>query len=123
MLATTRAPRASRVGRSCSSQASTPGFWRPTLFNIPAAVSCSLGGGLPAHGSAERDFTTTAPSPDRSTYSPSSVPCPAVPDAVMTGLGNSTLPTVVDRSKPSLRILRAIAVKDPQRRRRLELQA
>src|SRR5437764_1230348 len=45
MLATMRAPLASRAGRSCSIQASTPGFWRPTLLSIPAAVSWSRGGG------------------------------------------------------------------------------
>ena len=47
MLATTRAPVASRAGRSCSSQASTPGSWRPTLLSMPAGVSCTRGGGLP----------------------------------------------------------------------------
>ena len=66
MLATTRAPVASSAGSSSSTQASTPGFCRPTLLSIPASVSCTRGAGFPGHGSAESDFTTTAPSVDRS---------------------------------------------------------
>ena len=67
MLATTRAPVASRAGSSCSNHASTPGFCRPTLLSMPASTSVTRGAGLPAHGSAESDLTTTAPSDDRST--------------------------------------------------------
>ena len=61
MDATTRAPDASSAGSSSSAQAATPGFWRPTLLSIPPGTGCSRGAGLPDHGSAESDFTTTAP--------------------------------------------------------------
>ena len=44
------------------SHAATPGPCRPTLLIIPPVVSCTRSGGLPAHGSADSDFTTTAPS-------------------------------------------------------------
>ena len=50
-----------------ASHAGTPGPWSPTLLIIPAVTSCTLGAGFPAHGSAFSDFTTTAPSADRST--------------------------------------------------------
>ena len=65
--ATTRAPVSSSGGRSSVSHASTPGPWRPTLLIIPATVSCTRSGGLPVHGIADSDFTTTAPSDPRST--------------------------------------------------------
>jgi len=41
---------------------------------MPAAVSGNRGAGFPAYGSADSDFTTTAPRADRSMYSPTSVP-------------------------------------------------
>jgi hypothetical protein len=66
MLATTRAPDSTSGGRSSSSHASTPGPARPTLFSIPAPASWTRGAGLPAHGPGDSDFTTTAPSDDRS---------------------------------------------------------
>ena len=61
--ATTRAPAASSGGRSCSSQASTPGPCSPTLLIIPPAglVHPQRRVARPT-GSAESDFTTTAPS-------------------------------------------------------------
>ena len=67
MLATTRAPVASTPGSSSSNQRATPGPWRPTLLIIPAGVSWTRGAALPAHGSGDSDFTTTAPMRDRST--------------------------------------------------------
>ena len=96
--ATTRAPVASSAGRSSASQAATPGPWRPTELIIPAVVSCTRSGGFPATGSACSDFTTTAPSAARSRYGASSAPWPAVPEAVITGLGNLTEPTVTAMS-------------------------
>ena len=56
------ARRPAAAGSSSASQASTPGPCRPTLLSIPAGVSCTRGAGLPAQGSADSDFTTTAPS-------------------------------------------------------------
>ena len=67
MLATTRAPVASSGGSSSRSQAVAPRPWSPTLLIMPAAVSCTRGGGLPGHGSALMDLTTTAPIDERST--------------------------------------------------------
>ena len=98
MLATTRAPVAARPGRSCSNQASTPGPCRPTLLTMPAGVACTRGAGLPTQGSACNDLTTTAPSPAGSRWSANSWPWPAVPDAVNTGLGNTTEPRRVVKS-------------------------
>ena len=96
MLATTRAPHASSAGRSCSSHASTPGPWRPTLLIIPAAVSCTRSGGLPGLGlGVQRLHDHRAERPRGRCRPPSSAPCPAVPDAVMIGLGSTTDPTVV----------------------------
>ncbi len=66
MLTTTRAPAAASAGRSCSAHAARPGPCSPTLLSIPAPTSCTRGAGLPAQGPAERDFTTTAPSAERS---------------------------------------------------------
>jgi hypothetical protein len=55
--------------------------------------------GCPSHGSAERDFTTKAPSPARSRYADElRRPWPAVPDATITGLGRVIDPTETDRS-------------------------
>ncbi len=67
MLATTVAPVASSGGSSSRSHTSTPGPWRPTELSMPPWVSCTRGAGLPGHGSADSDLTTTAPSADRST--------------------------------------------------------
>src|SRR5207248_9809687 len=115
--ATIRALVASSSGSSSASHASAPGFWRPTLFSIPPSVSWRRGAALPAHGSADSDLTTTAPNDDRSRYAPSSAPCPAVPDAVITGLGNSTEPTVAAMSTACrgvpLRLLTTRALRSP----------
>src|SRR4051812_31861437 len=59
---------------------------------MPAATGCTLGAALPAHASADTDFTTTAPSSLRSKYALSSAPWPEVPDAVITGFGSTTSP-------------------------------
>src|SRR5260221_11334116 len=66
MLATTRALARSSAGSWCSSHASIPGPFSPTLLIMPAAVSCTRGGGLPAQGDGDNDLTTTAPIDDRS---------------------------------------------------------
>jgi len=66
MLATTRAPVASNAGSSSASQWRMPGPCRPTALIIPAPAGCTRGDGLPAHSNAANDFTTTAPSADRS---------------------------------------------------------
>src|SRR5205823_737751 len=86
---------------SLASHAITPGPWRPTEFSRPAGTGRRRGGGLPAHGHAASDLTTTAPSPLKSPRSASSAPWPAVPDAVNTGLGRTTVPTRVLRSTGS----------------------
>src|SRR3546814_10927026 len=78
-----------------------PGPCSPTLLIIPAVVSCTRIGGLPAQGSADRDLTTTAPNEERSRYELSSAPCPAVPEAVMTGFGRTTDPIRVAMSAPA----------------------
>ncbi len=98
MLATTVAPVANNGGSSSASHVATPGPWRPTELSMPAGVSWTRGGGLPAHGSTDSDFTTTAPRPARSTCRASSSPWPAVPDAVITGWRSATDPTVVAMS-------------------------
>ena len=98
ILTTTRAFRARNAGRSSSSQLSIPGFWSPTELIIPEEAPCTRGLGLPAHGSTESDFTTTAPSSDRSKYAANSAPWPAVPDAVITGFGSVTEPICTDVS-------------------------
>ncbi len=67
MLPTTVAPAASSGGRSSTSQVAAPRFCNPTLLSMPPSTEYSRGGGLPGHGSAETDLTTTAPSPARST--------------------------------------------------------
>ena len=108
------APAAARAGRRAS-HASTPGPCRPTLLSMPAPASCSRGAGLPAHGSAASDFTTTAPRRASGKYASSSAPCPLVPDAVMIGFGSSTSPTRVLASTHG-----GIAhVSTPERRERL----
>ena len=86
MLATTVAPARRQLGQLLLEPGGHAGFCRPTLLTIPPASGCRRGAGLPAHGSTETDFTTTAPRAARSTMAPSSAPCPAVPDAVITGL-------------------------------------
>ena len=60
--AITRAPAARSAGRSCAIHAVTPGPCSPTAFNMPAAVMCSRGAGLPGHGSADSDLAVIAPS-------------------------------------------------------------
>src|SRR5580704_11988563 len=47
------------AGRSTWAHATIPGFWSPTLFSIPPATGNRRGAGLPPHGSADSDFTTT----------------------------------------------------------------
>jgi hypothetical protein len=64
--ATTRAPVASSGPTSSSSHAFTPGPCSPTELIIPAVVSWTRSGGLPGHGSACSDLTTTAPRAPRS---------------------------------------------------------
>ena len=96
MLTTTRAPEACSAGRSSANHAPNPGPWRPTLLSMPASTSCTLGAGLPGHGSTDSDFTTTAARSPSAPYAASSVPCPDVPEAVMTGLTSSTPPTRVE---------------------------
>src|SRR5439155_5156543 len=78
--------------------ASAPAFCNPTLFSIPASLSYTRGAGLPPHASADTDFVTTAPSADKSMYRANSSPCPAHPDAVITGCVRETEPTPVRRS-------------------------
>ncbi len=95
MLTTTRAFARCSAPRSIASHDSTPGPCNPTLFNIPSRASCNRGAALPAQGSAASDFTTTAPSRASGKYASSSAACPLVPDAVITGFGNSTSPTFV----------------------------
>ena len=72
----TRAPRASSGGRSCSSQASTPGFCRPTELSIPAVASHTRGAGLPSQGKGDSDLAVTAPSAAGSPSRATSSPCP-----------------------------------------------
>src|ERR1700733_6599560 len=95
MLTTTRAPDACSAGSSSAIQATSPGPCRPTLLSMPAPTSCTRGAALPGHGSTESDLTTTAPRSPSAPYSDSSVPCPDVPDAVITGLVRRRLPTLV----------------------------
>src|ERR1700727_798419 len=95
MLTTTLAPDSCSAGRSSSTQAASPGPCRPTLLSMPAPTSCTRGAALPAHGSTESDLTTTAPNWSSAPYSESSMPCPDVPEAVSTGFGRATLPTLV----------------------------
>ena len=64
-----------------------------------AAVGCSRGAGLPAQANAAERLHHDRPEARRGRGSgPSSVPWPAVPDAVITGLGSSTDPILVGRS-------------------------
>src|ERR1700683_4662646 len=95
MLTTTRATVSLSAGRSAVTHAARPGPCRPTLLSMPAPTSCTRGAGLPGHGSTESDLTTTAPRSANAPYSDSSVPCPDVPEAVITGLERVTLPTLV----------------------------
>ena len=82
------------AGKSLASQCATPDPCRPTALIIPCAIGCTRGAGLPAHASALNDFTTTAPSVERSPYADNSAPWPAVPDAAMIGCANSSSPTL-----------------------------
>src|SRR5664279_3909875 len=102
MLTTTRAPTAASLGRSSAIHASRPGPWSPTLLSIPAGVWWTRGAAFPGHGSTDRDLTTTAPSSDRGKYACSSSAWPAVPEAVITGLGSSTEPRRTERSTSPL---------------------
>ncbi len=92
-LTTTRAPAATSAGRSSFNQSFTPGPCRPTALIIPAGVGCTRGDAFPAQGCALKDLTTIAPSSDVSKYEPSSLACPAVPEAVITGDESCTPPT------------------------------
>ena len=74
MLATTRTPAARSAGNCSAAQAATPGPCRPTLLIIPAGVASTRGAGFPGQGSAESDFTTTAPGAARSMTPLNSVP-------------------------------------------------
>ena len=46
-FATTRAPSRASAGRRSRRNASTPMFWSPIAFSMPAGLSTSRGGGLP----------------------------------------------------------------------------
>ncbi len=92
MLATTVAPLDTRSGTTWSSQCSMPGPCNPTALSMPCAVGCKRGAGLPSHANAASDLVTSAPIDARSNAPASSTPYPAVPDAVMTGEANSTVP-------------------------------
>src|SRR3546814_17194896 len=69
-----------------------PGPCSPTLLIIPAVVSCTRIGGLPAQGSAARDLTTPAPHEERPRFEVSPAPGPPLPPAVITGVGRTTDP-------------------------------
>ena len=64
---------------------STPGFWSPIAFNIPAVVSHTLGGLFPGLGFSDVPFVTIPPSLFKSINSLNSLPYPKVPDATVTG--------------------------------------
>ncbi len=96
--AITRAPAARSAGRSSAIHAVTPGPCSPTAFNMPAAVMCSRGAGLPGHGSADSDFAVIAPSRHASPSFATSAPCPYVPDAVTIGFGNVNPPSLTSVS-------------------------
>jgi len=68
MLATTRAPAASRAGNSSMSHAATPGPWRPTAFNIPPGTAQNPRAPI-ARPPDRQTATSRRPrrSPDRST--------------------------------------------------------
>src|SRR3546814_14693103 len=78
-----------------------PGPCSPTLLIIPAVVSCTRIGGLPAPGSADRDLTTPSPNAERDRYALSSAPLPAPPHTVIPGCGRHTRPDPVAMSPPS----------------------
>ena len=54
------------LGTSSAITASMPGFWRPTAFSIPEAVSAIRGWGLPSRGSAVVPFQEKLPKMSRS---------------------------------------------------------
>ena len=99
MLATTVAPARSSPGSTWSRQCGTPGPCSPTALSIPDGVGRSRGAGLPLHSNAASDLTTTAPSSARSNDPASSVPYPAVPDAVITPLRSVTDPTLTSPAR------------------------
>ncbi len=78
--------------RSRATKASTPGFCSPIEFSMPDAVSAIRGVSLPAHGSNDTPFVTSAPSRDKSTKSAYSRPDANVPEAVRTGERSSSEP-------------------------------
>src|ERR1019366_6509812 len=69
-----------RSGSFSSRKARTPTFCSPMALSMPAAVSNSRGGGLPAIGSRESPFTTNPPS--RSSVTTSSNSTPSAPGKV-----------------------------------------
>ena len=54
------------LGTSSRRTASSPGFWRPTAFSIPAAVSAIRGWRLPGRGSRVVPFQEKEPRRSRS---------------------------------------------------------
>ncbi len=60
-LTTTLAPVADRAARSARSQASSPGFCRPTLLSMPPPAGNSLGAGLPGHGTSRQRLDDDRP--------------------------------------------------------------
>src|SRR5580692_644992 len=115
MLTTTRAPDWPSAGRSSVTHAASPGPWRPTLLSMPAPTSWTRGAGLPGHGSTESDLTTTAPRSANPPYADSSVPCPDVPEAVITGLERVTLPTFVTSVEARRPAGAALTARSPRR--------
>ena len=72
-------------GKSSFIKCSTPGFWSPIAFNIPAVVSQTRGGLFPGRGFSEVPFVTIPPNLFKSIYSANSLPYPNVPDATVIG--------------------------------------
>ena len=97
------APVAASAGQVVApASAATPGPCSPTALIIPTPVGCSRGAGLPAHSNAASDLTTMRAERRRGRgTTASSAPCPAVPDAVITGFGSSTDPTRVTSRRPA----------------------
>ena len=74
------------LGSSSSMTLSTPGFWSPTEFIMPAVHSAILGVGLPNRGLAVVPLNEKVPSLFISYSSANSYPYPNVPLAAITGL-------------------------------------
>ena len=89
MDTTARAPRWRSQARSFSTNASTPGPWRPIELSMPLGVSAIRGVARPDRGLSMIDFVTTAPIAVRSTNGSSSRPAAAHPEAVSTGSGST----------------------------------